>query len=312
MVLHPQARAQAEAWRGPGRRPFTVGTIEEARQTWREARAAAAGPTVEVEVVSTLAVGGVPARLYHPGGARLAPVVVYLHGGGWALGDLESSDDLCRHLAVSSGCALLSLDYRLAPEHPYPAALEDVGKALLWLDGRGPQIGVDPTRLALAGDGCGGHLAALSAARARDRGRPVAYQVLIHPALDPGPEFRRDREPAGLLPDAADMAFFWDTFLPPGTDRSAPQVAPLREDLAGMPPTLVITAENDILRDEAEAYGDALAEAGVPVACTRYRGLTHGFCRSFAVHGAAHAAAGQVGGVLREALLHDRSPVTAF
>jgi acetyl esterase len=291
MTLYPQARAAIGAQQ---KVPLTVDGLAESRRSMRDAVEAEVGPGPRLAAVRDVA----PGRLYVPDSADHPPVVVYLHGGGWVLGGLDTHDGLCRLIADRSGCAVLAVDYRLAPEHPYPAAFDDLDRAVDWL--RATDLPVDATRLAIAGDSAGGHLAAVGARRARDRGEPYAYQVLACPVVDPRMAYP-DLDAYGL--DRDEMRFFWDAFAPPGTvDRDQPDLNPFNADLAGLPPAFVITAEYDILRDEGEAYAAALASAGVPVVAVRYPGLNHNFQRKLALFDAAPLAVDQIGAALRATL----------
>jgi acetyl esterase len=197
---------------------------------------------------------------------------------------------------VASGWAVLSVDYRLAPEHPYPAALDDMAAALAWVRGPGAAgHGLDPNRIAVAGDSAGGHLAAVTAIRARDAGAGLAGQILICPVIDPAADYP-NLIGYGLDPD--EMRFFWDAFAPQGVDRTTPDLSPLRVDLTGLPPAVVITAEFDVLRPEAERYAAKLLAAGVPVIATHYQGLIHNFPRKLALFDAAHVALAQLAAAL--------------
>jgi acetyl esterase len=296
MSLHPQARAALSV---QPRVPLTTGNLAASRQSMVDASVTEAGPGPQVRSVVDLDVDGVPCRLYRPGDAA-AGAVVYAHGGGWALGTLDTHDTLCRELAARSGLPVLSVAYRLAPEHPYPAAVEDVETAAAWLRGADAEAhGVRTTALAIVGDSAGAHVAAAVARRARDAGRPYRGQVLIYPVVDPAQEYV-DRDEYGLT--AGEMRFFWDAYAPAGVDRSHPDLALLTAELAGLPPALVLTAEYDVLREEGERYADALAAAGVPTVATRYLGATHGFARKLALFDAARAAAGQVAVALTDML----------
>jgi acetyl esterase len=206
------------------------------------------------------------------------------------MGDLDTHDGLCRHLATATGAAVLAVDYRRAPEHPYPAALDDMQTVLHWV-----RV-AHPAPVVLAGDSAGAQLAAALALRARDARAAVAAQVLMCPALDPSMAYP-DLDSYGLHRD--EMRFFWDAYAPPGVDRSAPDLDVLHADPAGAPPTVIVTAELDILRDEAEEYGRRLMAAGVPVVCARYQGMTHDFVRKLAQFDAAHAALAQIAATLR-------------
>jgi len=256
------------------------------------------GPPVPVAHVSDVDADGVPCRLYVP--APGAPVLFYLHGGGWAMGSVETVDRMCRRIADRSGCAVLSVDYRLAPEHPYPAALDDAETALAWLRGAAP--GVDATRVAVGGDSAGAHLAAVLARRQRDTGTPFAYQVLLYPVIDPAMSSESYTQLSEYGLESTAMALFWAMFLGGGGDQESPDVAPLAADLTGLPPALILTAEYDVLRDEGERYGDALIAAGVPTVVARYLGVNHGWVRKLAQFDAAGVAVDQVAAGLRSAL----------
>ena len=235
----------------------------------------------EVAYVADLDAGGVPCRLYRPRPG--APVVVHLHGGGWVAGDLASHDAVCRLLAARSGAAVLAVDYRLAPEHPYPAALEDVETVVGWLQAHAASYDVSARRLVALGDSAGGNLAAAVVLRARDAlgpGSPWAGQVLVYPALDAtcAAASHRTESNAGL--GAREMGWYWQAYVPSEQDRRRADVSPAAaEDLVGLPAALVLTAEHDPLRDEGEDYAARLAAAGVPVVAHRVLGMLHGFWR---------------------------------
>ena len=208
----------------------------------------------------------------------------------------------CRRVAQRSGCAVLSVGYRLAPEHVFPEPLADLETVLAYVRSDGAALGVDPSRLAIGGDSAGGHLATVVARRQRDAATPLDHQVLIYPVIDPmlASESYAEFGEYGL--DRASMRLAWETFVPDPALRFTPDVAPLAADLAGLPPTLLITAEYDVLRDEGADYADALIAAGVPVVHTRYQGMNHGFARKLVLFDAARAAADQVASSLRAAL----------
>ena len=292
--LHPQARAALGVQE---RVPLTTANLAEVRRSMRDAAPAEVGAGPPVDTVRDIDAGGAPARLYHAAGGT-PPVLVYAHGGGWVMGGLDTHDGLCRALVAASGWAVVAVDYRLAPQHPYPAAVDDVGRALAWLRAGGAAaLGLDPALVAVAGDSAGGHLAATTARRCRDTGVRLAGQVLICPVIEPPAQYPPLDE-YGLHGD--EMRFFWDAYAPPGVDRAGPDLDPLRADLAGLPPAVVITAELDVLCAEGERYAVALLAAGVPVVATRYLGVIHNFPRKLALFDAAHAAVAQVAATLRQ------------
>ena len=250
----------------------------------QRALARANGPDLS-EVTDVLApsaagVPAVPTRLYRPQ-AGPGPLVVYAHGGGWTIGSLDTHDRICRRLARASGAAVLSVDYRLAPEHPAPAAIDDVVHVLRWVASAPPQLGPAPSAVAVAGDSAGGTLAALACLRLRDA-RSTAlpdFQVLVYANTDlsgPGASMRQKASGWGL--DVSAVEFFNRQWVPDQRRWADPAVSPLRAaDLRGLPAALVVTAEHDPLRDQGEAYAGRLREAGVPVHLRREDGLVHNF-----------------------------------
>lgn len=227
----------------------------------------------------------VPLRFYRPAASGPLPMTLYMHGGGWVLGGLDSHDSVAAELAAGAGCAVLSVDYRLAPEHPWPAAFEDAWAGLRWLAGEADALGLDGRRLAVAGDSAGGQLAAALALKARGNGGPaLAGQVLIYPAL--GLEFAepgRATAPDGPGLTRADMAYYWralfgkDAAAAPGDLFAHPLLA---KDFAGLPPAVIVAAEHDPLRDDAAVYAERLAAAGVPVEHRCFAGLIHSCLRA--------------------------------
>jgi acetyl esterase len=255
------------------------------------------GPPEDVAEVRDLDAGGVPVRLYRPLGAEGddLPLVVYLHGGGWVIGSLGSSDPVCRALANRSGALVASVDYRLAPEHPYPAAVED---SLAAFDSLRAEL--RPPRIAVAGDSAGGTLAAVVA---RNRRAEVDLQLLVYPVTDARREttsYATYAEGFGLT--ALSMRRYWELYAD-GADLSNPDLSPLEApDLAGLPPAYVILAEHDVLHDEGEAYARALEAAGVPVTLRRREGTVHGFWRWLARCGVSRSVLDEAGAALRESL----------
>jgi acetyl esterase len=224
--------------------------------------------------------GTILVRVYTPPGTGPFPVLVWFHGGGWVIGSLESADGTCRRLSVGTGCAVVSVDYRLAPEWKFPTAAEDCYTATAWVAQNASQIGLDGRRLAVGGDSAGGNLATVVALMSRDRGSPaIVFQLLICPVTDRNFETQSYRENMiGYRLTREHMRWYWNHYLRTDTDAAHPYAAPLQaRDLSGLPPALIATAEFDPLRDEGEAYAERLRQAGVPTTCTRYAGVPHLF-----------------------------------
>jgi len=305
-----QALIRLAEW--AGEKSFSEGTEPAlARAETRRAAESAAGPPLPMARVEELEMPGpagtIPARLYVPPGSspRLRSLLVYFHGGGWVIGDLDTHDGPCRFLATHADTAVLSVDYRLAPEHPFPAAVEDSLAAFAWAAANAGELGVDPDRIAVGGDSAGGNLAASVSLIARDGGgaRP-AMQLLIYPATDAvegGPS--RGLFAQGFMLTKADMDWFEAHYLPAGTDKADPRVSVIRaESLAGLPPAYVATAGFDPLRDEGEAYAGRMREAGVRVALRRHPGLVHSYANMTAFSPTARAAMLEAAGALRMGL----------
>jgi acetyl esterase len=229
-------------------------------------------------------------------GAGLSPALLFVHGGGWVVGSRSSHDPLCRALARKAAVAVVSIDYRRAPEAPFPAALEDVVTAMRWLFHEGARLRLDPGRIGIAGDSAGGNLAAVAARKARDLGLALRSQLLLYPATSArcdSPSYVECGEGLGLT--AADMRWFWARYLGNGGDADDPDASPLlADDLAGLPPADVITAEHDVLRDEGEAYASRLAAAGVPTVRLRALGMPHAFLNFIGLSEAARALLGLI------------------
>lgn len=287
MTLHPQARAYLELLGET--EPPTVETVAAMREEMR----AAVPPVSErigLDLVVDVDADGVPCRLYRP---RVgAPVALYVHGGGWVLHDLETHDAFCRYLAHTSGWALFAVGYRCAPEHPYPAPLDDVQRAATWLRRHDRVQRVDATWLPAVGDSSGANLVA--GLTVRDRAA-VDFQALLYPPVDRRAVLSPDEDNAAL--DGAAMEWFWETYAP-GDAGDLLDVSPVRADLAGAPPALVITAEHDVLRDQGEAYAAALAEAGVDVIAHRVLGMVHSFWRQPEVFDASRSTVTMVASAL--------------
>ena len=261
----------------------------------------------------------IPVRWYRPaaGGDGSADtdgrtgVVVYFHGGGWVIGSVDTHDPVCRDLAQRCGVPVVSVDYRLAPEHIFPAAIDDCRVAADWVWAQASQRGIDPSRIVVAGDSAGGQLATVVAQHWPSDRPPLALQVLVYPvtdlavfpvdeAADAGTSLVRNGEGYVLTLDT--MEYFADNYVPDPAARAHPDASPLRaESLAGQPPAFVITAEFDPLRDEGEAYADRLADAGIPVVASRYDGATHMFLQMPTL-GIARRALDEIAGAIRAAV----------
>jgi acetyl esterase len=278
----------------------------------RGALAVSALPPIPMAKVEALEIPSepapIPARLYVPGGlpgGTPAPLLVYFHGGGWVIGDLDTHDGLCRFLAAAAGTTVLSIDYRLAPEHPFPAAVEDSWTAFSWALENAAALGVDPARIAVGGDSAGGNLAAVVSLLARGAGGAMpAMQLLIYPVTDAAATLpSRKLFAEGFLLTKEDSDLFEVHYLPPGSDAHDPRVSILEiEDLSGLPPAYVATAGFDPLRDEGEAYALRMRAAGVQVALRRHPGLIHGFANDTAISRTARGAMLEAAGALRMGL----------
>ena len=287
------------------RTPWHAMTPAEARRAYLSAAevlepARAALPRVQ-DIELPGADGPRPARLYAASHERL-PVLLYLHGGGFVIGGLETHDSLCRQLALRSGGAVVALDYRLAPEHPFPAAWDDAWTALRALPAAAESLGLDGSRPAVGGDSAGATLACFCALQARDHGLRLALQLLITPGTAAGPETAsRHLFANGFLLDAADIDWFFDHTIPAHHRRDWRFAPLLADDLAGVAPACVVLAECDPLADEGLAYADRLRMAGVPVALELYRGLTHDFIKMGRALKEAAQAQAAIAAALRQA-----------
>jgi acetyl esterase len=291
--------------------PGEARSVEDARsERLKDARIVAHRPPITMARIEPVAIPGpggtMATRLYSPEAtSEPAPLLVYFHGGGWVNGGLDTHDDPCRFLAAHSGVRILAVDYRLAPEHPFPAAAEDALAAFEWAVGNGELLGADPGRVGVGGDSAGANLAAAACLTARDAGIVApAMQLLIYPAAETaGISRSRQIFSEGFMLTRADMDWFENHYLPPGTDRDDPRVALLNaSDLKGLPPTYIATAGFDPLRDEGEAYANRLRVAGVRVALRRHPGLVHTFLNLAAICPTARAAMLEAAGALRMGL----------
>ena len=303
MPLHPQCAAVIEASRA-AKSVFEARDPDEARALYLRSTEALAPPPVELPRIENRSIPGpaaaVPLRIYWPDAAATAsPALVYFHGGGWVFGDLETHDALCRALARETPCVVVSVDYRLAPEHKFPAGLVDCLAATNWVAANAAELGVDPARLAVGGDSAGGNLAAAVAQSMKARGgAALVFQLLIYPAVD----FLADTDSLrsngeGYLLTREAIRWTMEQYLPSPADAEDARASPLRAlDLSDLPPTLVITAEFDPLRDEGADYANAVGRAGGQVELCCYDGMVHGFMRMAGVVdeakvAIAHAAA---------------------
>jgi acetyl esterase len=281
--LAPESRRIMERGIELGLLTSDAATVEEVRaESVKERELMAAPPALEriedVEIAGPA--GPLPLRVYRPPGEPPFPTILFVHGGGWIVGDLDHADVDCRCLALDTGALLVSVGYRLAPEHPFPAGLEDALAAAEWVAAEAARLGGDPARITVAGDSAGGNLAAaLCLLAARGGGPRIAHQLLIYPATDCAFEtesYRRYAEGYWLEREA--MRWFWELYVgDPGRGADALASVLRAPDLRGLPPATIVTAGCDVLRDEGEAYGKRLREAGVPVDLRRYAGQLHGF-----------------------------------
>ena len=306
MPLDPQVKNLLEESAALGLPAYQDLSPSEARKQMLELTAPV-DPWLKVDRVEHRSIPGpdseISLRLYYPEGDPPFPVVVYFHGGGWVIGNLDTHHGVCHALAKTSGCLVVSVDYRLAPEHRHPAAVDDAYAATSWVAQNTAAIQADPARIAVAGDSAGGHLAAVVALMARDRRGPrLDLQILIYPITD----FNLDtssylNNADGYMLTRDLMRWFWNQYLATEEFADHPYVCPLRaEDLGNLPPALVITAEYDPLCDEGEAYAAKLRQAGVEVKFIRYAGMIHGFFRMTSRLDKAKEALDEVAGTLKD------------
>jgi len=289
LTIDPQTKVFLDNANAAGPLFLRAETPEQARAKMQAMLEASPVPPQEIYRVEDRHIPGpagqIPIRIYTPSARLPVGVLVFFHGGGWVLGGLESHDNLCRAIANAAGCLVVSVDYRLAPEHKFPAAPNDCYAATQWVAANAASFGGIPGKLAVGGDSAGGNLAAAVAMMARDGGGPkLAFQLLIYPVTDSSLDFPSQREFAddGFVLSAADMKWFWDHYVENDADGRNSLASPLRaKNLASLPPALVQTAGLDPLRDEGEEYAAALRRAGNKVTLTRYEGVTHGFVSFF-------------------------------
>jgi acetyl esterase len=300
MPLDSQAKSYLDRMAELGLRPTNELSVELARQQAEDGAPVLFGPKESVATIENTDVDGVPVRLYTPAGGDRGRVAVYFHGGGWVIGSLDTHDGTCRALANRSRSRVAAVGYRLAPEHRFPAAVEDCWTVTRWAFGEARAV-------AVAGDSAGGNLAAVMALRARDAGLPLLGQALVYPVTDwqfDTASYADKADGYGLTLPA--MRWYWDHYLGRADGRH-PEASPLRaESLAGLAPALVVVCEFDPLRDEGVAYAERLQEAGVPVRLSEYEGMIHGFVRMPALIDRSQDLLHELGRFLADALDRDQ------
>ncbi len=306
MPLHPQAQALCDLINAMPPVPPDDARLQEIRNSFTGLVVMGAGPAEAVFAIEDADADGVPVRIYRPSPDPDLPVIVYFHGGGWTIGSVAQFDLVTRQVANATNAIVVSVDYRLAPEHPFPAPLDDCWQALEWTAKNASTFGGDSSRLAVMGDSAGGNLAAVCALLARDAGAPeITRQVLVYPVVDnciTTPSYSENAE--GYLLTRADMTWFLANYI--GVNDSEAEIdwriTPLRApDVHGVAPAIVVTAEYDPLRDEGRAYASRLEAAGVPVVNLPYDGLIHGFFGLSAAFDASRDAMQRISAELAQA-----------
>lgn len=312
MALHPQCKFildQMAAAGGPPMEQMTPQELRADRAAQADAMAALAGPIQQVARVEDRTIPGpaqpIPIRVYWPETTKHLPALVYFHGGGFVIGNLDSVDRTLRALTNASGCVVISVDYRLAPEHKFPAAVEDADAALRYVAEHPDEFDIDPKRIAVGGDSAGGNLATVACLIARDRGgTQPAFELLVYPLVDYQDQRPSLREFAqGYFLTRPMLDYFWAHYLEKPADGQHPHASPINAaSLAGLPPAMVITAECDPIRDQGEAYAKRLLESGVPVSSKRYEGAIHVFFNLAGVVDLGKQAIEDAGAALKAAL----------
>lgn len=309
MPVDPQVQAMLDQAAALNQPPLSLLSPQEARAAMI---ATFVDPTATPEAVARVEdrtipgpAAEIPIRVYAPAAGAALPILVYFHGSGFVVCNLDTHDGVCRSLVNGAGCIVVSVDYRLAPEYPFPAAVDDCYAATAWAAAHAAELGGDPAHVAVGGDSAGGNLATVVARLARDQHGPsLVYQLLIYPVADqPGltPSYEQNANGYDLTRDS--MIWFWNHYLPDRATWTDPRAAPLRAtDLRHLPPALLLTAEYDVLRDEGELYAQRLQEAGVPVQLIRYEGMIHGFINRAGTIDLARAALDETCTILRTAL----------
>ena len=307
MPLHPQAQAMIEAFAAGTALDYATLTAAAFRAAFDVPSPAVTGPDIaklENRIIQG-ADGPMRVRLYHPHGEGPFPITLFMHGGGFVIGSPETTDGICRTLAAAAGSVIISPDYRLAPEAPFPAGINDAWTTLLWAHEYADKFRGLASRMAVAGDSSGGNFAAVLAQMARGRGLLLRHQLLLYPVMDHSFETRSYIECAsGYFLTAEMMRWYWRQYLADEKAAEDWRASPLRRaDLEGLAPATIITAEFDVLRDEAEAYATRLTEAGVPVLLRRWPGQIHGFLLQQGVMDDADAALAEAAKALRASFL---------
>lgn len=299
--IDPDARAYLEAMAAAGLPPVERLSPQEARANYERAAPMVAGEPVSIARVEDAGIAGIPVRIYADSTRAGLPVIAWFHGGGWVVGSLDSHDAACRRVARASGALVVSVGYRLAPEHPYPAAVEDAWAVVEWLGAHAAEVGGDPSRVAVGGDSAGGNLAAVVALRARDRRLQLAWQALLYPVTDADlgrTSYIRNATGYGLTTSA--MRYYWDHYVPDPRRREEPEASPLRAaSFAGVAPALVVVCELDPLRDEGFALAERMRADGVPTEYVEYPGMIHGFYRLHGPIAEAQELTGRLGDFAR-------------
>ncbi len=301
MPLHPQAQAVADLYALVRTTPFEEMSAPDAREAYKATNIPSTEVVYEIRDVDA---DGVPCRLYRPSANTNIGLLVYYHGGGWVIGDLDTHDGICRSLANKSGHAVLAVEYRLAPEHKFPAAVDDSITALKWAHDNAKNLGIDSSRIAVGGDSAGGNLAAVVA---QQQVVPLKFQMLIYPCVDASMSFPSIIENVnGPLLTSSLMGWFHDNYLRDKNDAQNQKASPMLASddlLKQMPPALVVTAQFDPLRDEGEAYGKRLVENGVNTTITRFNGQFHAFFSMLEILDDAEVAHWQAASLLRKYLV---------
>ena len=308
MAVDPQVAFVLDLVVKSGRPAYHTLSPKEARQLFIDTRPASTPQPPAIGSVRNLSAGSIPIRVYRPAGvpdATRLPVLVFFHGGGWVIGDLDTHDTLCRQLTAEAGISVVAVDYRLAPEHKFPAAADDAWAATKWVVEHAAELGVDPGKLAVGGDSAGGNLAAVVALQARDAGGPaIKLQALLYPVTDMGAETQSYRDLAdGYMLTREGMRWFIAHYLGKPQDAEDWRASPIRaRSFAGVAPALIVTAGYDPLREEGDAYAQKLRAAGVNVDHVSFGGMIHGFVPMGKLIDTGNRAVTLIAGSLRHAL----------